>query len=160
MKHTISVLVENKFGVLARVAGLFSARGYNIDSLTVSETEDPATSRMTVVVNAEDEKILEQIKKQLNKLIDVITVTDFTKKSYFEREVVFVKIVTDPKDAKKMTLLKKLIRSSGACVVEQGKAVWIIELVEDTEHVGGFLNALKDFKISELVRSGRIAISK
>jgi acetolactate synthase small subunit len=73
---------------------------------------------------------------------------------------VFVKIVTDPKDAKKMTLLKKLIRSSGACVVEQGKAVWIIELVEDTEHVGGFLNALKDFKISELVRSGRIAISK
>ena len=79
MKHTISVLVENRFGVLARVAGLFSARGYNIDSLTVNETEDPSVSRMTVVVNAEDEKILEQIKKQLNKLIDVITVIDFTK---------------------------------------------------------------------------------
>ncbi|MEK7849431.1 MAG: acetolactate synthase small subunit, partial [Candidatus Omnitrophota bacterium] len=89
MKHTISILVENKFGVLARVAGLFSARGYNIYSLTVSETQDPTVSRMTVVVNAEDEKILEQIKKQLNKLIDIITVVDYTKKEYIERELVF-----------------------------------------------------------------------
>ena len=92
MKHTISVLVENKFGVLARVAGLFSARGYNISSLAVSETLDPSVSYMTIVVDAKDEKVLEQINKQLNKLIDVITVTDFTKKEHIDRELVLVKI--------------------------------------------------------------------
>jgi acetolactate synthase-1/3 small subunit len=89
MKHTISVLVENKFGVLARIAGLFSARGYNIASLAVSETLDPEISYMTIVVEAKDEKILEQINKQLNKLIDVITVTDFTKKEYLDREYAY-----------------------------------------------------------------------
>ncbi|MCM8770863.1 MAG: acetolactate synthase small subunit, partial [Candidatus Omnitrophica bacterium] len=92
MKHTISVFVENKFGVLARIAGLFSARGYNIDSLAVGETQDPTISRMTIVVNAADERVLEQIKKQLNKLIDVISVNDFTKKKYFDRELILVKI--------------------------------------------------------------------
>ncbi len=92
MRHTISVLVENKFGVLARIASLFSARGYNIASLAVSETLDPVISYMTIVVEAEDEKILEQIKKQLNKLIDVITVTDFTKKEHVDRELILVKV--------------------------------------------------------------------
>ena len=92
MRHIISVLVENKFGVLARVAGLFSARGYNIASLAVSETLDPSISCMTIVVEAEDEKILEQIKKQLNKLIDIITIADFTKKEHLERELVLVKL--------------------------------------------------------------------
>ena len=93
MRHTISVLVENKFGVLARVAGLFSARGYNIASLAVSETLDPTISYMTIVVDAQNEKILEQITKQLNKLIDVITVTDFTKKEHIDRELVLVKVI-------------------------------------------------------------------
>ena len=106
MKHTISILVENRFGVLARVAGLFSARGYNIDSLTVSETQDPLTSRMTIVVNAEDERVLEQIKKQLNKLIDVITVIDFTKKEYVESELLFVKIAFDKEN---LAHLKELL---------------------------------------------------
>jgi len=92
MRHTISVLVENKFGVLARVAGLFSARGYNIASLAVSETLDSGISYMTIVVEAEDERVLEQIKKQLNKLIDVITVTDFTKKEHIDRELILIKI--------------------------------------------------------------------
>jgi acetolactate synthase-1/3 small subunit len=98
MRHTISVLVENKFGVLARVAGLFSARGYNISSLAVSETLDPTISYMTIVVDVKDENILDQIKKQLNKLIDVITVTDFTKKEHVERELVLVKVACAAKD--------------------------------------------------------------
>jgi len=102
MRHTISVTVENKFGVLARVAGLFSARGYNIASLAVSETLDPTVSYMTIVVEAEDEKILEQITKQLNKLIDVITVTDFTKKEHVERELILAKVSYSAKEKAKL----------------------------------------------------------
>ena len=98
MRHIIQALVENKFGVLARVASLFSARGYNIASLAVSETLDPTISYMTMVVEAGDERILEQIKKQLNKLIDVITVTDFTKKEHVDRELVLVKVNYELKD--------------------------------------------------------------
>lgn len=157
MKHTISILVENKFGVLARVAGLFSARGYNIDSLAVSETEDSTISRMTVVVNAPDEFILEQIKKQLNKLIDVITVVDFTKKEYIERELVFVKVLLDKKTAPR---LKAIIARSKALVLEKKDDYLIVELAADQEHLRNFLGELKDFKIAELVKSGRIAIAK
>ncbi|HAJ57708.1 MAG TPA: acetolactate synthase small subunit [Candidatus Omnitrophica bacterium] len=157
MKHTISILVENKFGVLARVAGLFSARGYNIDSLTVSETQDSTISRMTVVVNAEDEKILEQIKKQLNKLIDVITVIDFTKKEYIERELIFVKIAVDKSD---LARLKKIAAKAKADILEKKEDFCIIELVADRDHINNFLGQLKDFKLVELVRSGRIAIAK
>jgi acetolactate synthase-1/3 small subunit len=157
MKHTISILVENKFGVLARVAGLFSARGYNIDSLTVSETQDSDISRMTVVVNASDEQVLEQIKKQLNKLIDVITIIDFTKKDYIERELVFVKISVDKKD---FARLKKVIGRAKADVLVRKEDFCIVELVADQERLNNFLGQLKDFKLVELVRSGRIAIAK
>lgn len=157
MKHTISILVENKFGVLARVSGLFSARGYNIDSLTVSETESADVSRMTVVVNAQDERILEQIKKQLHKLIDVITVIDFTKKDYFERELVFVKLAA-PK--KTQPGLKKILAKARATVLAKKEENFIIELVADNEHVRDFLENLKDFKTVELVRSGRTAIAR
>ena len=107
MKHIISVLVENKPGVLARVAGLFSARGYNIASLAVSETLDPEISYMTIVVQAEDEKILEQIKKQLNKLIDVITITDFTKKEHVERELILAKVDYSAKNKAKLDNVKE-----------------------------------------------------
>lgn len=157
MKHTISILVENRFGVLARVAGLFSARGYNIDSLAVSETQDSSISRMTIVVNAEDEKILEQIKKQLNKLIDVITVIDFTKKEYIERELIFVKVVIDKKS---LPQLKKIIDKEKAMVLEKREDCIILELAGDQEHIKVFLGELKDFKVLELVRSGRVAIAK
>jgi len=102
MKHTISVLVENKFGVLARIAGLFSARGYNIASLAVSQTLDPEVSYMTIVVEAKDEKVLEQINKQLNKLIDVITVTDFTNKEHVDRELVLAKVSYASRDKAKL----------------------------------------------------------
>jgi len=163
MKHTISILVENRFGVLARVAGLFSARGYNIDSLTVSETQDKTISRMTVVVNAEDEKILEQIKKQLNKLIDVITIVDYTKKEYIERELVFIKIAADKN---LLPVIKKLMAKSdkagkaGARLLEKKSDSIIVELVADQEHIRSFLTELKDFKVVEVVRSGRIAIAR
>lgn len=156
MKHTISILVENKFGVLARVAGLFSARGYNIDSLSVSETQDSTISRMTIVVRAEDEKILEQIKKQLNKLIDVITVVDFTKKDYIERELIFVKIVCDKEE---FGALKKILIRVGASVLETKEDYCVVELVADHDRIRDFLGALKDFKVLELVRSGRVAIA-
>ena len=167
MKHTISILVENKFGVLARVAGLFSARGYNIDSLTVSETQDKTISRMTVVVNAEDEKTLEQIKKQLNKLIDIITIVDYTKKEYIERELVFIKIAADKNT---LPFIKKVVdkaaKSSSAsglaCArfLEKKSDSVIVELVDDQERIKNFLSELKDLKVIEVVRSGRIAIAK
>ena len=105
MKHTIYALVENRFGVLARIAGLFSARGFNIDSLAVGETHDPTISRMTIIVDAKDEKILEQIKKQLHKLIDVVTVADLTKKKYFERELILIKVNTGKVTKQKLTNL-------------------------------------------------------
>src|SRR3989338_5516469 len=108
MRHTISVLVENKFGVLARIAGLFSARGFNIDSLTVGETEDPTASRMTIVLRGDD-KTIEQVKKQLNKLIDVISVKDLTKKDYIDRELVLFKVgFTDDQKAKQAQSIERL----------------------------------------------------
>jgi acetolactate synthase I/III small subunit len=156
MKHTISVLVENKFGVLARIAGLFSARGYNIASLAVSETLDPSISYMTIVVEAKDEKILEQIKKQLNKLIDVITVTDFTKKEYVERELILIKLSCAAKDkAKLQGLLNKFV----AKLIQHKADTAIIEAVGDQEQIRQLLEGLKDFQIRELVRSGRLALA-
>ncbi len=97
MKHTIGVLVENHFGVLSRVSGLFSGRGFNIDSLAVGETEDPTVSRMTIVVNG-DERTLEQVKKQLNKLIEVIKVIDLTEKTFVDRELLLIKVTVTSKN--------------------------------------------------------------
>ena len=157
MRHTISVLVENRFGVLARISGLFSARGYNIASLAVSETLDPTISYMTMVVEAEDEKILEQIKKQLNKLIDIISVTDFTKKGHVDRELVLAKICYSAKDKAK---LDSVLNKTGAKAVQRGDNVAIIEIMGDQDEIKALLDGLKQFGIKELVRSGRIAISK
>ncbi len=156
MKHTISVLVENKPGVLARIAGLFSARGYNIASLAVSETLDPTISYLTMVVEAEDEKILEQIKKQLNKLIDVITVTDFTKKEHINRELILVKVEYLAKEKAKLEgILNKYI----AKIIQRKGDVAIIEAVDEQEKIRQLLQDLQRFGIKELVRTGRIAIA-
>jgi len=156
MRHTISVLVENKFGVLARIAGLFSARGYNIASLAVSETLDPDTSYMTIVVEAEDEKVLEQIKKQLNKLIDVISITDFTKKEHVDRELVLAKVNCSAKDKDKLeAVLKKYV----AKIIQHKGDVAIIEAADKQENIKQLLEALNKFGIKELVRTGRLAIS-
>ena len=157
MRHTISVLVENKFGVLARVAGLFSARGYNIASLAVSETMDPTISCMTMVVEAGDEKILEQIKKQLNKLIDIISVIDFTKKGHIDRELVLAKIGYSVKDKSR---LDSILDKIGAKAVQRLDDAAIIEMIGDQDAIKELLDGLKQFGIKELVRSGRIAISK
>ena len=156
MKRTISVLVENKFGVLARVAGLFSARGYNIASLAVSETLDPGISYMTIVVEAEDEKILEQIKKQLNKLIDVITVTDFTNKEHVDRELILAKVQYCAKDKAK---LESLLNKYAATIVEHKGDMAVIEAVGKQDEIWDLLLALDIFGVKELVRTGRIALA-
>ncbi len=156
MRHTISVLVENKFGVLARVAGLFSARGYNIASLAVSETLDPTISYMTIVVEARDEKILEQINKQLNKLIDVITVTDFTNKDHVDRELILIKVGYSAKDKQK---LENLFEKFVGKIIQAKDNTAIIEAVGDQSQIKQLLEALDGFGIKELVRTGRLAIS-
>jgi acetolactate synthase-1/3 small subunit len=156
MRHTIAVLVENKFGVLARIAGLFSARGYNIASLAVSETQDPTISYMTIVVEAEDEKILEQIKKQLNKLIDVITVTDFTKKEHVDRELVLIKVSYSAKEKIK---LENIIHKYVAKIIEHKGDTAILEAVGEQEQIKELLDDLKTFGIKELIRTGRIAMA-
>lgn len=155
MKHTISVLVENKFGVLARIAGLFSARGYNIASLAVSETLDPAISYMTIVVEAKDENVLEQIKKQLNKLIDIITVTDFTKKEHLDRELVLIKVNYS---AKEKTKLEHLVNKYVAKVIQHKGDTAIIEMVGEQQQIKQLIDELNQFGIKELVRTGRLAI--
>ncbi len=153
-KFTLSVLVENKFGVLARVAGLFSARGFNIDSLAVAETEDPAVSRITMVVKA-DEKILEQIKKQLNKLIDVISVADLTGKDCINRELVLIRVKINDKIRDKVI---QAVDSLGATVVDMGKDFLTVEKVGDIKKINATLELLRPFGILEIVRTGRIAI--
>jgi len=156
MKHTISVIVENKPGVLARISGLFSARGYNIGSLAVSETLDPTISYLTMVVEAEDEKILEQIKKQLHKLIDVIKVTDFTKKEHAERELLLVKVNCPSKDKAKLEgILSKYV----ARVIKHKEGLVLIEAIGEQAQIKQLLEALAGFGIKELVRTGKIAIS-
>lgn len=154
MKHTISVLVENKFGVLARVAGLFSARGFNIESLAVGETEDPSISRMTIVTEGDD-KTLEQIKKQLNKLIDVITVRDFLKKEYVERELMLIKVSVNSKNKNEAI---KIADSVGGEAVHVGSKSITIEATGDERKINGLLEALKPFGVLEVVRTGRIVI--
>jgi acetolactate synthase-1/3 small subunit len=156
MRHTISALVENKFGVLARIAGLFSARGYNIASLAVSETIDPTVSYMTIVVEAKDENVLEQIKKQLNKLIDVITVTDFTKKEHIERELILAKVSYS---AEEKARLENILHKYVGKIIQHKIDTAIIEAVGDQHQIKQLLDSLKDFGVKELIRSGRLAIA-
>jgi len=156
MRHTISVTVENKPGVLARVAGLFSARGYNIASLAVSETLDPTISYMTMVVEAQDERILEQIKKQLNKLIDVITITDFTKKEHVDRELVLLKINYSSKDKAK---IESILDKYAAKIVFHKENMAIIEAMGDQDQIKQLLSSLEQFGIQEMVRTGKLAIA-
>lgn len=156
MKHTISVLVENHFGVLARVSALFSARGYNIDSLCVGETENPDISRMTVVVRG-DENVLTQIMKQLNKLVDVIEVQDLTKEAYVERELVMVKVAADNKSRSDVVEITSIFRAK---VVDVGKESMIVLATGAKGKVSAFVDMLRPFGILELARTGQIAIAR
>jgi acetolactate synthase-1/3 small subunit len=155
MRRVIGVLVENKFGVLAHVSGLFSARGFNITSLAVGETEDPTVSRMTIVVEG-DNRTLEQIKKQLNKLIDVIKIHDLTEKDFIGRELVLVKVKVNAKNRQDVI---KVIETVGAAVTNVGTEALMVEAAGDQNKINTLLELLKPFGIKEVVRTGRIAMA-
>jgi acetolactate synthase I/III small subunit len=150
-RFVIAALVENKFGVLARIAGLFSARGFNIDSLAVGETEDPEVSRMTIVVDA-DEKILEQVKKQLNKLIDVIRVQDLTGGEYVDRELILIKAKAESKNVREKVV--QIVDSTGAEIVDIGKKTITVEESGDEHKIKALIELLRPYGIVEIVRTG------
>jgi acetolactate synthase-1/3 small subunit len=156
MERIISLLVENKFGVLARVAGLFSARGFNIESLSVGPAVDPSMSLITIVTQG-DERILEQITKQLNKLIDVIKVVDLTENDYVERETALVKIHTRAEDRAEAFRIIEIFRAK---IVDSTPTTYTVEITGDAQKVEAFINQLRPLGLKELVRSGRIAIAR
>ncbi len=155
-KHTISVLVENEFGVLARVSGMFAARGYNIDSLSVAPTADPRYSRMTILTTG-SELIIEQILKQLNRLLDTVKVQDLTGENFMSREMILVKVKSNPESTSGIT---KIAENYGAKVVEQNPDFLTLEYSGEHEKVNALLADLKPFKILEDVRTGAIAIQR
>jgi len=156
MRHTISLLVENKFGVLSRISGLFSGRGYNIESLSVGETLDPQLSQMTIVTSGDDQ-IIEQITKQLNKLIDVVKVTDMVEFDHVEREMVLLKI--SPRAERKVEALR-LAEIFRGRVVDSSEKTFTIEITGDEDKIKAFINIMKPMGIKELVRTGKVAIMR
>ena len=155
-KHILSALVENKAGVLAHLAGLFSARGFNIDSLAVGETEDPQFSRMTIVV-AGDEVILEQVRKQIAKLINVVKVLDLSGTQRVDRDLALIR-VSAPPDKRGQVL--ELVRLFRAKVIDVGQDEVIIEAVGSEDKLEGLLDLLRPQGIIEMVRTGRIALAR
>jgi len=155
-QHTISVLVENKFGVLARVAGLFSGRGYNIESLSVNSTHDPEVSKMTIVTSG-DEDVIEQIDRQLNKLVDVISVTDLASGDFIERELILIKVSVSSQTRSDIIQLTEIF---GGKIINAHKNELAIELSGSGEKIANFINLMSEFDIVEVVRTGRAAISR
>ncbi len=155
-QHTISVLVENKFGVLARVAGLFSGRGYNIESLSVNTTHDPKISKMTIVTSGDD-SVIDQIDKQLNKLIDVIKVTDLTGSEFLERELTMIKVKTNSKTRAEIIQITEIF---GGKIISVHKDELGIELSGRATKIQDFENLMSDFGIIEIAKTGRVAISR
>lgn len=156
MRHTLSVLVQNKPGVLARTAGLFSRRGYNIESLTVGVTEKEDVSRMTIVVTGDD-TVVEQVTKQLNKLIEVIKVSDLTKESYVDRELVLIKVSADGSNRGEIMQLVDVFR---ARIVDAAPKSLIIEATGDAGKVTALIDMLRQFGIKEIVRTGTLALGR
>ncbi len=156
MRHTISVLVENEFGVLARVAGLFSGRGFNIESLTVAETIDPTVSRITLVTRGDDQ-VLEQIEKQLNKLVPVIKVIDFADSPHVEREMALVKIAASEKTRAEIMNIIDIFRGK---VIDVSPRSYIVELTGDEEKISAVLELLTPLGIQEIVRTGKVAMHR
>lgn len=154
MKHTISVLVENKFGVLARVAGMFSAKGYNIESLSVGETTDPEVSRMTLIVSG-DEMIVEQIIKQLRRLIDIIKVSDLTDRTYIEREMVLLKVNAEPASRSELLNIVDIFRGK---IVDVSLKEFTVELTGEEGKINAFITMLTPFGIKEIARTGKVAM--
>ncbi|MBI3991869.1 MAG: acetolactate synthase small subunit [Candidatus Lambdaproteobacteria bacterium] len=155
-QHTISVMVENRPGVLARVSGLFARRGFNINSLAVSATEDPEISRMTVVTTG-DTRELEQIIKQLNKLIDVITIYDHTDENLIEREIALIKVHATVENRSEIMQLTTVFRAEIVNITPSDETM-IIEITGDQNRVDAFLETLAKFDVLELVRTGKIAL--
>jgi len=155
--HTISVLVENEFGVLARVAGLFSSRGFNIESLTVNEDPlDPTVSRI-VLVTTGDDQVLEQINKQLNKLVSVIKITDFKDVETIDREMVIVKVAVDERTRSE---LDSIVTAFRAHVIDIGPRAITVELTGDNEKIKAFIAIVRPLGIKEVVRSGKVAMAR
>ncbi len=155
-KHTFAVLVENKFGVLAKVASLFSARGYNIDSLCVGVTQDPSVSRITLVTSG-DINILEQVRKQLSKLIDTIKVLELDDKETAERELVLIK-VSAPKDKRSEVL--QIVEIFRARTIDISNDALIIEVTGDEGQIGAMLELLRPYGIKEIARTGKVGLSR
>ena len=156
MKHVITALVENQPGVLSRIIGLISGRGYNIESLNVGPTQDPSVSRMTLSVPGDD-RVLEQVTKQLNKLVDVIKVADLTKKRFLNRELILIEVEAKPEKR------AELVEMAGLCGAEvisvQAKSL-TLQMTAEQEKIKDFLELLKPFRILEISRTGVIAMTK
>src|SRR5882672_4640770 len=156
MRHTISVLVENKFGALTRIAGLFSGRGYNIDTLNVGPTQDPNTSRMTIVTLGDDATV-EQIVKQLNKLINVLEVKDYREGEYVDRELVMVKVGVDSQTRAEVMQITDIFRAK---IVDVQPKSLTIEVTGNESKVEKFLDLMKTFGVVELTRTGKVALPR
>jgi acetolactate synthase I/III small subunit len=156
-KHILSILVENHPGVLARIAGLFSGRGFNIDSLAVGETRDPAISRISAVLIADDQ-VLEQVNKQLNRLVEVIKITDFSNVAdYVDRELILLKIDTGRNGRRDVMELSDIFR---ARIVDTSAKSLVLELTGTPDKINAFMDMVQPFGIKEIVRTGRIAMAR
>jgi acetolactate synthase-1/3 small subunit len=156
VRHILSILLENEAGALSRVAGLFSARAYNIESLTVAPTEDPSVSRMTLVTRGSDE-VIEQITKQLNKLVDVIKLLDLNESPHIERELMLIKITATGVNRDEIKRLVDIFRGR---IIDVTNTIYVIELTGTGEKIDAFLNAIDNKLILEAVRSGVSGIAR
>lgn len=156
MKHVISVLVENKVGVLSRITGLFSGRGFNIESLAVGETENMAISRMTIVVSGDD-SIIEQVRKQLGKVIDTIKVTDYAGTDYVARDLILIKVSALPGKRNEIIELVDVFRGK---IIDVGQKDMIVEISGPENRLEAVLNLLRPYGIKEVARTGRIAMNR
>ena len=156
MRHTITVLVENRFGVLTRIAGLFSGRGFNIETLNVGPTHRPDTSRMTIVVKGDD-SVLDQVTRQLNKLVDVIEVKDFREGEYVDRELVLLKIKVDSKSRAEVMQICDIFRAK---IVDVQPKNLTIEITGNESKVMKFIALMETFGILDLTRTGKVAIAR
>ncbi len=154
--HTISVLVENKAGVLSHISGLFAGRGFNIDSLSVGETDDPTVSRMTIVVNGDD-RTLEQVTKQLNRLIDVIKVVDLTNENFVERELALVKLKAGRSSRSEIMEIVDVFRAK---IIDISPGTLTVEATGSVDKVDAIISMLKPFGIKEIARTGKVALAR
>ena len=156
MRHILSILIENEAGALSRVAGLFSARGYNIESLTVAATEDPSLSRMTIVTTGSEE-VIEQITKQVNKLVDIVKIIDLSESAHIERELMLIKVRATDKDREEMKRMCEIFRGR---IIDVTESTYIIELTGAVSKLDAFLSAIDSSVILETVRTGASGIGR